>query len=173
MQQSWCTVVNYTQIFLRGWVSVLQRRKVTNSIFSWPSNWQEPQGVNISENCGTTGWDQRLNKLVCLPITCVNSAGLNQKPAMSENPKTAQARRDTDLVQHFMGQRAWTAHSHEERKWWLSFRMFGHWNIRLSYYCDFFFPLETRNLKDFSKTFSRYTQKINSHWTTMTLYIYK
>lgn len=101
-------------------VSLLQRKNAPHPKFSW----QEPQGGNISENCGTTGGDQRLNKLVCLPLTCVNSAGLKQKP---ENPKPAQAGRDTQSPSgaSFLGQGAWTRHSHEERGPWFTFGMFG------------------------------------------------
>lgn len=101
-------------------VSLLQRKNAPHPKFSW----QEPQGGNISENCGTTGGDQRLNKLVCLPLTCVNNAGLKQKP---ENPKPAQAGRDTQSPSgaSFLGQGAWTRHSHEERGPWFTFGMFG------------------------------------------------
>lgn len=126
----------------------------------------------IFQRCGTTGWDQRLNKLVCLPLTCVKSAGLKQKPAISENPKPGWQRHWKSTWCKF----SWDREPEWDtviKKQWLSFRTFGPWNIRLSYYHDLFSPLKTRNCQDFSKKFARYTWKINSHWATMSLYNHK
>lgn len=141
-----------------GWVPVLQRKKVPNSVFSWPSNWQEPRGENISENCGTTDWDQRLNKLVCLPLTCVNNAGFKQKAAISENPKPGWQDHWKSTCCKF----SWDREPERDTVMKIGnndslLEPLDLETLGLATTTTFFSLKKSRNCQDFSKKFSRYT----------------